>query len=58
MTRIYLRHIETGRLYEVVSVDHAKGEITLKGPLGTTFTEPYSKERLQALGYKMERRDD
>lgn len=56
--KVYLRHVESGRLYEVVSMDPEKQEITLRGPLGTTFTEPYSKERLQALGYKMEQHDE
>ena len=56
--KVYLRHVESGRLYEVVSTDPEKQEITLRGPLGTTFTEPYSKERLRALGYTMEKHDE
>jgi hypothetical protein len=46
-----LRHAETGREYEVVSVDEARGIVTLRGELAE-FTEPLDWERFKSMGYK------
>ena len=53
----FLRHSETGREFQVVKVDKAAGQITLKGP-NTEFTEPYDKDRFKANGYTLVTRED
>lgn len=51
MPKRVLRHTETGREYEVLSVDPEKKIVTLKGDL-TEFTEPLDWERFRQMGYK------
>lgn len=53
----YLVHTETKREFQVVRLDKANGQITLKGP-NTEFTEPYNKEQFKANGYTLVTRDD
>lgn len=50
-TKRVLRHAESGREYEVVGVDEARGVVTLRGELAE-FTEPLDWERFKAMGYK------
>lgn len=52
MTVLYFENINTKKRFRVVDIDAEKGEVTLKGETAT-FTEPYSKERMQELGYKL-----
>lgn len=53
----FLVNTETGREFQVVSLNKAEGTITLKGP-NTEFTEPYDKERFKANGYTLVTRED
>jgi hypothetical protein len=53
----FLVHTETKREFQVVSVDKAAGQITLKGP-NTEFTEPYDKDRFKANGYTLVTREE
>lgn len=55
--KLFFVSTETGRRYEVVRLDKAKGEITLKGELAV-FTESYDKDKFEKLGYTLERVDD
>lgn len=45
---------KTGRKYKVVRFDKEAGKVTLVGERGIEFTEPYSKERFENLGYKLQ----
>jgi hypothetical protein len=45
---------KTGRKYKVVTFNKEAGEVTLVGDEGLEFTEPYSKERMQRLGYELQ----
>lgn len=47
---------KSGRAFEVISVDKERGKVTLKGEY-STFEEDYSKERMQELGYTLEKRE-
>lgn len=51
MPKRVLRHTETGREYEVLSIDPEKKIVVLKGDL-TEFTEPLDWERFRQMGYK------
>lgn len=51
-TELYFENVKTKKRYKVVKLDKEAGEITLRGEYAE-FTEPYSKERFQKLGYKL-----
>lgn len=51
-TTLYFENIHTKKRFKVIAIDAEKGEVTLKGETAT-FPEPYSKERMQELGYKL-----
>lgn len=57
MSALYFENAKTGKRYEVLALDNAKKEITLKGQYGQ-FTEPYDKERFEKLGYRLVRETD
>lgn len=52
MPDVYFESIHTKKRYKVVSRDAAAGTITLIGPHGVPFTEKYSKERFEEMGYR------
>lgn len=49
---VFFENIHTGKRYKVVSFDREAGTVTLIGPHNRPFTEKYSKERFQEMGYK------
>ena len=51
MQKRVLRHTETGREYDVVSIDAERKIVTLRGDL-TEFTEPLDWQRFKDMGYK------
>jgi ribosomal protein L15E len=50
-TKSFFVNKASGKKFEVINVDAEKGEITLKGEYAQ-FTEPFSRERFKALGYR------
>jgi hypothetical protein len=54
MAEIAFVNTKTGRKYRVVKFDKDAGTVTLIGEAGVEFTEPYSKERMQNLGYELQ----
>jgi hypothetical protein len=48
----YAQNIATGKRWEIIKIDKEAGTITLKGDYNE-FTEPYSPERMQRLGYRL-----
>lgn len=56
MVKVYFRNVKTNKRYEVVRLDKEAGKITLRGSIAE-FTEPYSKERFEKLGYILEREE-
>lgn len=54
MPEISFVNQKTGRKYRVVKFDKEAGTVTLVGEGGIEFTEPYSKERFQGLGYELQ----
>lgn len=54
--KVFFINEKTGKRFEVVSRDQAKGTIVLRGSFGD-FTETYSKERFKELGYKLVQED-
>ena len=55
--KLFLKNVHTGKRYEIVKLDKDAGKVTLRGET-TEFVEDYSKERMIALGYKLERAED
>ena len=47
---------KTGKKYKVLAFDKAAGTVRLRGEHGE-FTEKYSKERFQQMGYTLKRED-
>lgn len=54
MSDIAFVNVKTGKRYKVIQFDPAGGKVTLAGEEGIEFTEPYSKERFETLGYKLQ----
>lgn len=54
MPEIVFVNEKTGKKYRVVSFDKEGGTVTLVGEHGVEFTENYSKELFQKLGYKLQ----
>jgi hypothetical protein len=52
MADVYFESIHTKKRYKVVRFDQQAGTVTLLGPHNVEFTEPYSKERFQEMGYR------
>lgn len=47
-------NMKTGRKYRVLEFDEANHKVRLVGEQGIEFVEPYSRERFEKLGYKLE----
>lgn len=56
MAKVYLVNKDTGRRFQVIKVDKARNEITLKGEM-CQWCEPYDKEELQRMGYEVVREE-
>jgi hypothetical protein len=54
MPEIAFVNQKTGKRYRVVTFNKDAGTVTLVGEHGVEFTEPYSKERFQELGYTLQ----
>lgn len=54
MAKVYLRNTVTDIRYEVVKKDPKTNLMTLKGPSGQPFDQPYDKEWLKANNYVVE----
>lgn len=52
MAKLFLRHRETQRKYQVMKIDKEKNELVLKGP-NATFTQELNREGLKKMGYEM-----
>jgi hypothetical protein len=57
---IYFKHTQTGRRFKVLKQEQVgdKTVLTLEGPSGTTFTEPYDKARFKEFGYTLVKEED
>lgn len=55
--KVFFESVHTGKRYEIVSLDQAAGTVTLIGPHNQPFTEKYTKERFEEMGYKLVRDD-
>jgi hypothetical protein len=53
MVELYFENESTKRRYKVVSFDQAAGTVTLIGAHNMPFTEKFSKERFQEMGYTL-----
>lgn len=51
-TKVFFKNAKTGKKYEVIWLNQETGKIRLKGPT-REFTDDYSKERFQKLGYEL-----
>lgn len=54
---VYFENVNTGKRYKVVKFDREAGTVTLIGPHNRPFTEPFSKERFQKMGYTLKTGD-
>lgn len=54
MPEISFVNQKTGKKYRVVRFDKEAGKVTLVGEQGVEFTESYSKERFESLGYTLQ----
>lgn len=52
MADVYFESIHTKLRYKVVGFDQAAGTVTLVGRHGRPFTEKYSKDRFEEMGYR------
>lgn len=50
---LYFENENTKRRYKVVAFDREAGTVTLIGPHNRPFTEKFSKERFQQMGYAL-----
>lgn len=51
-TKLYFENVKSGKRYELLALDKEKHEVTLRAG-GAKFTEAYSKERFEKLGYRL-----
>jgi hypothetical protein len=49
---VFFESVHTKKRYKVVSFDREAGTVTLVGPHGVPFTENYSKDRFEEMGYR------
>ena len=49
---VYFENVHTKKRYKVVSFDREAGTVTLIGQHEIPFTEAYSRERFEKLGYR------
>lgn len=54
MTKLFFKNEKTGKRFEIINLDKAANQITLRGET-TTFTEKYDKEWFKSLGYTLEK---
>ena len=52
MADIFFENIHTKNRYKVIAFDREKGTVTLEGRHGVPFTEKYTKERFEEMGYR------
>jgi hypothetical protein len=52
MPDVYFENVHTKNRYKVVSFDQAAGTVTLLGRHGVPFSEKYSKDRFEEMGYR------
>ncbi len=53
MAELFFENIHTGKRYKIVSFDKDAGTVTLIGPHNMPFTEKYTKERFEQMGYTL-----
>jgi uncharacterized pyridoxamine 5'-phosphate oxidase family protein len=53
--KLYFQHKQTKDCYKVIKLDSKAGTITLEGPAGIQFVEPYDKERFKRQGYELKK---
>jgi hypothetical protein len=53
VAELYFENEATKRRYKVVKFDREAGTVTLIGQHNKPFTEKFSKERFQAMGYQL-----
>jgi hypothetical protein len=53
MPEVFFENVHTGKKYKVVSFDREAGTVTLIGPHNRPFTEKFTKERFQQMGYEL-----
>jgi hypothetical protein len=49
---IFFENIHTKKRYKIVKFDRETGTVELVGPHNVPFTEKYSKERFEEMGYR------
>jgi hypothetical protein len=54
--KVFFVNEKTNKEYEVIWLNKETGQIRLKGPT-REFTDDYSKERFEGLGYKLVKRE-
>ena len=54
--KAYFENQMTKRRFEIISFDKEAGTVTLKGS-HSTIEEPYDKDRLKKMGYKLIKED-
>ena len=52
MTKVYLKHEKTGKMFEVLGLNREEGTVQLKGEYAT-FVEPFDKDRFKMMGYSL-----
>lgn len=58
MADVYFENQNTGKRYKVTALDREAGTVTLVGPHNMPFTEKYSKERFEQMGYVLKKGDE
>ena len=56
IVKAFFVNTKTQKEYEIVGVDKEKNEVVLRGP-HATFRQPFDKEQIQRLGYKLVRKE-
>lgn len=57
MADVFFENIHTGKRYKVVGFNKEAGTVELIGPHNMPFTEKYSKERFEEMGYTLKTAD-
>lgn len=53
MAEVFFENKHTGKRYKVVGFDKEAGTVTLIGPHNMPFTEKFTKERFEQMGYTL-----
>lgn len=57
MPELYFTNTSTQKRYRIIRFDKEAGTVVLQGATGGEFTEKYSRERFEGMGYQLTKGD-